>query len=200
MSSYTRQCVPLYYVKCRVTLDSAFRCTSSYVELSSTVRSAVLGPMSSCSRQCVPLYWAQCRVTLDSAFRCTKSNVESHSTVRSAVPSPVSRYTYLCFLRYHIKQQLVSSDVHEIRIFSDRFSKNYRIQIFMKIIHWVSSFCMRTEGRTDGQTVTMKLIVTFRNLLTLLETNSNINCRYLLIILKYYRQRSIIIDKNRLRM
>jgi hypothetical protein len=51
MSSYTRQCVLLYQVQCRETLDSAFHCSRSIVELHSTVRSAVPGPMSSSNRQ-----------------------------------------------------------------------------------------------------------------------------------------------------
>jgi hypothetical protein len=47
VSSHTRQRFPLYQVKCRVTHDSAFRCTRSNVESHSTALSAGPGPMSS---------------------------------------------------------------------------------------------------------------------------------------------------------
>ena len=77
-------------VQCRVTLDIAFRCTKSNVELHSTSLSAVPGPVSNYTRYRFPLYQVQCRIILDIAFRCTRSNVELHLTSLSAVPSPMS--------------------------------------------------------------------------------------------------------------
>jgi len=85
MSSCTRQYFLLYQVQCRVTIDSAFCCTRSNVELQSTVLSVVPGPMSSYNRQYFLLYQVQCRV---------------QSTVLSVVPGPMSSYNRQCFLLY----------------------------------------------------------------------------------------------------
>ena len=79
---------------------SAFHCATSCVKLQSTVRSAVLSPVSSYTRHCVPPYQVQCRITLDSAFHCTTSCVELHSTMRSTLPRPVSSYTRQCVPLY----------------------------------------------------------------------------------------------------
>jgi len=54
----------LFLGQCRVTVDSAFRCTRPSVELHSTVLSAIPDPMSSYTRQCFSLYRTQCRTQI----------------------------------------------------------------------------------------------------------------------------------------
>ena len=120
MSSYTRRCVGLYQVQCRVNLDSALGCTRSNVELNSTVRWVVPGPVSSYTRRCDGLYQVQCRVKLDSALGCTSSTVELTETVRWVVPAPLSRWnrrsTVQCFMLFSLSSSHTVSAVLTLKI------------------------------------------------------------------------------------
>jgi len=54
---------------------------------------------------------------------------------------------------------LFLSDVNETWIFPKDFRKTLKYQILWKSVQWESSFTMRKDGRTDGQTDSTKLIV-----------------------------------------
>jgi len=61
----------------------------------------------------------------------------------------------------HVKYPLFFSDFHVKLASLDRFPKNNKISIFMKI-HAVGAEMFRAERRTDGSTDMTKPIVSFR--------------------------------------
>jgi hypothetical protein len=130
MSSQPRHRFPLYQAQCRVSLDSAFRCTRHNVESVSTA---------------LPLYQAQCRVSLDSPFCYTKPNVVLKSTryctllyVGFLVPAfELWKLEIVCKIDFgqtvgtH-KNNLYSERLNEFRLLWQRHWQTRQIAVFLR--------------------------------------------------------------------
>jgi len=74
--------------------------------------------------------------------------------------------------------------------FFEIFSKNIQIRDFLKVRPAEPNCCIQTDGRTDGLTYMMKLIVAIHNFANTPKTESLCNSRVLLD--KYLRRKIFI--------
>jgi len=70
-------------------------------------------------------------------------------------------WSKMCF-GSHVRCLLFWSDLNKTWLFWTDLRKLLKYQISWKSVQWEPSCSMRTDGRTDGQTVMTKLTVAFR--------------------------------------